>query len=289
MKKKKSQPLSAIITPLLYVPLCLPALFVFLYLANSPTLQPMRDSIFFSLLLDFVFSAVIIYFNWFRSAKIPIGGKRFSAVMILLFWLPYFIYSTQFLMIINTVFLLSFIVYILHIYLQRQKYYSVLNYEALYLGFCLFLNLENYSYVHHPTSLHFWEFALIIAIVSSIVTVILLSNRIESRKVPYPNRLFLPFLVFCTAFALMWCVACNMNYAFDRNLPIEYDTVIQEKDIKSTSRAGTRYTFFLNLDNTLIKLNVSQSEYHAYEVGDSFPLKLYQGAFDDPFYISGNQ
>jgi len=90
-------------------------------------------------------------------------------------------------------------------------------------------------------------------------------------------------------YTLMWCVACNMNYAFDRNLPIEYDTVIQEKDIKSTSRAGTRYTFFLNLDNTLIKLNVSQSEYHAYEVGDSFPLKLYQGAFDDPFYISGNQ
>jgi hypothetical protein len=60
---------------------------------------------------------------------------------------------------------------------------------------------------------------------------------------------------------------------------------IADKDIDS-SRSGTYYEFILVYEGKEIELDVSQSEYFQYEIGDSFSVDLYQGFFGDAYYIA---
>jgi hypothetical protein len=71
----------------------------------------------------------------------------------------------------------------------------------------------------------------------------------------------------------------------------EFWAEIEEKDINITHTRRTYrtdYYFYFDIDGKEVKMDVSEREYSFYEEGDYYPIRLYSGAFDDPFYFSGN-
>ena len=98
-------------------------------------------------------------------------------------------------------------------------------------------------------------------------------------------------MAFIISFLITFSIPSHLNYLFDFEEPKEFWAKIEEKDIRivHTRKRDSKYHYFyFNIDGKEIKMDVSESEYEFYEEGEYYPIKLYSGAFDDPFYFSGN-
>lgn len=82
----------------------------------------------------------------------------------------------------------------------------------------------------------------------------------------------------------------QLNYALDTTEPTEYSAVIEGKNvprlrINQKSEKGINYYFLLGVEEGSCDMKVGRSVYHSYEVGDTFSVYRYEGAFGIPFYL----
>lgn len=264
------------------------AALILLWLFNLlPALQPIRDSLAFAITGRIIISGIIVYFTWFHSSKPNLLGSIISTTVAVLFWLPLLPISNQVLMIIRIAITLAVFVYMAIMFFVMKKWFGVIIAEALLLVLLLALDMLDYEYLNNPNSFHFWLIPLILSVIMTILSIILiLLDKIDMRR---SDLIALPFIVFIAIFFISMSVICNLNYALDTNEPIEKSAIILDVDIDAGARQATTYEFYLLIDEKKIKLNVSQSEFYKYEIGDSYPVKIYKGAFNEPFYISGNR
>lgn len=186
--------------------------------------------------------------------------------------------------------LLSFIV-VLYLIL-RFAYFknedldvSVLALEAVFLWLNLIILVGKYSFVSFP-----WLFLWITIGVAAVISLLFF---LAFRKADWGKKgeaIGSIILVFFMASVTVFCSICHLNYALDFNgIAEEKWAVIVDKDIDFGGRKGiTTYDFDLVLDGEELDLKVSRSEYYSYEVGDYYPVNFYNGAFNVPFYLSGN-
>ena len=102
---------------------------------------------------------------------------------------------------------------------------------------------------------------------------------------------------------LWWCVAFvlivggvtffiangfanNLNYVCDTSAPVQYEGVILKKNMNLNPRGPDSYSFMMNMDGENVFVEVSSSMFWECEVGDTFSVAKYQGAFDKPFYLA---
>ncbi len=88
--------------------------------------------------------------------------------------------------------------------------------------------------------------------------------------------------------------AQSLNYALDTSTPTEYEYQITDKTISSghrrRGRSGSKsYYLWLETGEGEMKFSVTKGDYENYEIGDVYTVALYDGAFDEPYYISGNR
>lgn len=90
--------------------------------------------------------------------------------------------------------------------------------------------------------------------------------------------------VICAVFS--WGTIANFNYILDKSAPTEYHAEIQNKRRINKYRGGDDYEFTLTVDGKTFKLKVSSSEFDSYEIGDTYRMNRYNGAFGEPFFIA---
>ncbi len=95
------------------------------------------------------------------------------------------------------------------------------------------------------------------------------------------------FLVCCAMFAVLsWGIIANLNYVLDNSKPKEYHAEIRDKRIIDRYRGGDDYEFTVVIDGKMFKREVTSSEYNSYEIGDTYTVNRYNGAFGEPFFMA---
>ena len=59
-----------------------------------------------------------------------------------------------------------------------------------------------------------------------------------------------------------------------------------QKDLQTHSKGGTDYILVVSHNGQKMEMEVSQSEYYHYEVGDKLPVTFYEGFFKKAYYIA---
>lgn len=259
------------------------AYMAFLVLENRPELQPMRDSMLYKLLWKAAYSSVILYFAWFSKLRPERPGQLIMTLMAFAYWQILFVPSQRLLLLHITLLVFAGIGYLLWLKIQTGKNNAPLSWTTVFMG--LALMQVDYTYQDGNTGRH-WEISLLMAVLAGAAAWYLIFNGILRLKDDRMSEKVCWCVVAAgAAFALSFFTANNLNYMLDYSLPEQYSMTIAQKDIQS-SRSGTDYEFLLTYKGEEIKMDVSQSIYYQYEVGDSFPVELYQGFFGDAYYIA---
>ena len=133
------------------------------------------------------------------------------------------------------------------------------------------------------SSFPFWKFDLSLGIIIGVVLFVILINR-DKKHI---GRLLLVSVGIALLSALIVSsYTANLNYMLDSNQPVEYAATIVEKDMVTHRKAPTTYEFDLTVEGEELDLEVGFLDYNNYEVGDTYTVKKYQGAFYVPFYCA---
>ena len=124
-------------------------------------------------------------------------------------------------------------------------------------------------------------------IVSLIVFVPCLIYGIKYFKLyrDWEKLIGLPLAVLLGGFLLTWLTVASMNVYLDTSAPTYEEYVIVDKDIKAGSRQVTTYEFDVKKDDTTFTIGVSETAYYSHEANDTIKLSIYNGAFNEPYYI----
>ena len=85
-----------------------------------------------------------------------------------------------------------------------------------------------------------------------------------------------------------WPFTAHLNYALDTSDPAQYYIKIQDKELSRKWRLPDSYEFEFTVNDKTFSVDVPSSDYGKYEVGDTYLLYRYEGAFGVPFFITGN-
>lgn len=85
-----------------------------------------------------------------------------------------------------------------------------------------------------------------------------------------------------------WPFTVHLNYALDTSNPAQYYIKIQDKEFSNRWRLPDSYKFEFAVNDKPFSVDVPSSDYAKYEVGDTYLLYRYEGAFGVPFFITGN-
>ena len=81
----------------------------------------------------------------------------------------------------------------------------------------------------------------------------------------------------------------HMNFLFDNTEPKTASYVITDKRDYKPSRGGKRYYLTVDLGSEKLELLVPHAAYNEYDVGETYAIMEYRGAFDEPFYLGSEE
>lgn len=77
----------------------------------------------------------------------------------------------------------------------------------------------------------------------------------------------------------------HLNYTLDLQPPEEYSAIVEDKQHTRRRKGDDTYKFEITVDGQTIRQEVPSNEFHAYEIGDSYTVQKYGGAFGEAFYL----
>ena len=258
---------------------------VFMILEFRPELQPMRDTAAYKIIGKMVPSGMIIYFAWAAKNHPPRPGQIIMTLMAAVFWQGFIIPSMRIVLLHITVLVFSGTGYLLYLMIHEKKNNEPLMFATLFFGIMLLDFMRDYTYVDGDDSRH-WLISLVLALIAGGAACYLIFNGyIKLKDDRMSERICWCIMAVFAAYIMVWSTANNLNYMLDFSVPEQYLMTVTEKEIVS-SKNNTHYEFTLEYKETEISLNVAQSVYFQYEVGELFPVELYRGFFGDPYYIA---
>lgn len=108
----------------------------------------------------------------------------------------------------------------------------------------------------------------------------------EDREAPIIAAILILTFFFVSVFADAY--AKHFNYLLDSSEPTVYTVEIADKETHVSRHRGKRRTSYsvkVLVEGKPYSVNVSETEYNGYEIGDPYSLDLYGGAFGKPFVI----
>lgn len=255
-----------------------------LFLIASPKTLEFRKTIFFTIGIKVLVSAVILYFAFLhKSAKgLPIWGKIcmiLGAVLLFTAFLP-----------VKVSIVMSVLILVLQSVLFAFTLTTICNPAGpgvvmmLTMLKLLSVDSEGWSFVNNPGGFHFWAVALVgMAIVGFAFYEMLRRGFIKLKDNRTSGRVSIVLMAGVIAFIGTWCSVSNLNYALDTSAPQTYQTEIVGKRISS----GKNTTYYLKAQapEGELDFDVSENLYYLVETGDGGKLLKYQGAFSDPYYV----
>ena len=260
------------------------AMLVLMFLMYRPELQSMRDSLSYQIVVKMIPTGVLLFFAWVARSRPPKAGQIIMTLMAVVFWLSLIIPSRRILLLSVMILVFVGIGYLLYLWLRNGKIHKPL--LAATAFFCLMFMQFNMDYTFLDGKEHYWQISLVLAlVVGAVGCYLMMKGMIVLEDDRISEKICWCFVATFAAFVLFWTTVTNLNYLLDFSQPQQCFMTIADKDIDS-SRSGTYYEFILVYEGKEIELDVSQSEYFQYEIGDSFSVDLYQGFFGDAYYIA---
>lgn len=265
--------------------LLIAAAFLFMFVELRPELQPLRDSAAYDILFRLVISGLILYFTFFRKKK---PSRPALTALVAAAWLPWQILVLPFpKLTVACVTLLGFsgVGILVYEQIRFRKHTEPLLYVTMFVLLLTVTFAQDYTFVDVPNSFRYWQLSLLSALVCGAGAfwlvfrgILVLKDDRMSEKIAFGlGGLMLGFF-------LMYPLPQNLNYILDTSKPVYYQMPVVDKDI-NTGGKSTTYYLYLEFRGQEISMTVSQSDYYRYALGDLVPVTLYQGAFDDPYYI----
>lgn len=228
---------------------------------------------------------------WSRSGELG-RGSLFGILPLLTYaFLPIFLSSRLFLLIWLLLFLILLCYMLLPFAVPREEekksawdQLPSLMLVALFMMLGL-LRADRGTYVGNGALILF----LISLALSAVLSVILLAKVLPMIKgIGVKIVAFLLSVFFLSLMTSL--LSMTANYALDFHEPVSYDVVIEEKKYERGGRKTPgHYEFGVVVNGEEIEVKIPVSHYNAYEVGDTYTIYYYQGAFGVPFYIAENR
>lgn len=258
----------------------------YLMLSFRPEFQPLRETFGWKLAGKLALSGVILYFAWVSPGHPPRGGQIIMTLMATVFWQTMVIPSNRFVLLCMTVYVFSGIGYLLWLMITKKKSSDPLLLATVFWGIMVLSAMKDYTYVRDNGAFRYWQISLMLALAAGAAAWYLIFHGfIRLKDDRMSEKVCWCILAAFGAFALIWSTANNLNYMLDPSEPERFEMVIVDMEI-DTSGKNMDYEMTLRFGDEEIELNVSQSVYFRYEIGQTLPVELYQGFFNDPYYIN---
>ena len=259
-------------------------LFVYFML---PELSDFRNSIYGSIVYSLILVGIILCVTLSRKISMPLIGKitvwGYGLLFILLSIFDFGRIEMLFL------FIYSVINVCITIFLYQK--YGVA-YKSIWLFgvlsyFTTIVVVLRVKYLHGELNSTFLWSTIIVSIII-FVPCLIYGIRYFKLYRDWEKLIALPLVALLGGFVLTWLTVASMNVYLDTSAPTYEEYTIIDKDIKAGSRQVTTYELEVKKDDTVFTIGVSEIAYYSYEVNDTIKLSVYNGAFNEPYYIHEN-
>jgi hypothetical protein len=259
-------------------------LFVYFLL---PELSDFRNSIYGSIVYFLILVGIILCVTVSRKISMPLLGKitvwGYGLLFILLSIFDFGRIEMLFL------FIYSVINVCITIFLYQK--YGVA-YKSIWLFgvlsyFTTIVVVLRVKYLHGELNSTFLWSAILVSIII-FVPCLIYGIRYFKLYRDWEKLIGLPLAVLLGGFVLTWLTVASMNVYLDTSAPTYEEYTIIDKDVKAGSRQVTTYELEVKKDDTVFTIGVSEIAYCRHEVNDTIKLSVYNGAFNEPYYIHEN-
>ena len=258
--------------------------FGYMWLVFRPELQAMRDSILWKVAGKLILSGVVLYFAWISPGHPPKQGQLIMTLMAFVFWQRLILPSQRLLLLHITVLVFWAVGYLLYLMIRKKKNNDILTFATGFFALMLLEFMGDYVYVDGRE--HHWQLSLVLALLAGATACYLIFNgfiRLKDERMS--EKVCWCIMAAFVSLILTWATANNLNYMLDVSEPEHFEAYILDKEIDSSGK-NTEYELTVLIGDQQIRMDVSQSVYFHYEIGETLPVDLYQGFFNDPYYIN---
>ena len=249
----------------------------------TPSLSDFRNSIYGDIITFSVIGGIILFVTLSKNIDMPMLGKvtvwGFLGVLLLSAILNLGKIEALFL------FIYSIINVAVAIYLYKT---TGKEYKSIWLfGAFSYLSTATIALRAEFVQDDWWLTIVIPAIVVAVIVFIpCLIYGIEQCKYrDWDKGIGIPLLGLLGGFLLSFLTISSMNVYLDFSTPTYENFVIIDKDVDAGSRQITTYELKVQNGEVDFWLDVSEETYYNYEINDTITLSIYNGAFNEPYYI----
>ena len=244
----------------------------------------MRDSILWKVAGKLILSGVVLYFAWVSPGHPPKQGQLIMTLMAFVFWQTMILPSQRLLLLHITVLVFWAVGYLLYLMIRKKKNNDLLMFATGFFAIMLLDFMGDYVYVDGRE--HHWQISLILALLAGAAACYLMFNGfIRLKDDRMSEKVCWCIMVAFASFILIWATANNLNYMLDVSEPEHFEAYILDKEIDSSGKT-TEYEMTVVVRDQQIQMDVTQSVYFHYEIGETLPVELYEGFFNHPYYIN---
>ena len=183
----------------------------------------------------------------------------------------------------------GFVIFLVIIYFTKTKSSEISLiwiFDILYSLFVFVFGLFDYCFVESL------KYAWKVLPVLSVILGIFVTVKFYRKHTNFNGCIFYGVITTFFIFVVFFSLYVNLNYVLDFSEPQEVIVKIEEKQISRSSGSRRnisflRYYLIFYIDGEDYKLPVSYKDYQYYQIGDSYNVDMYKGAFGDSFYMSG--
>lgn len=236
-----------------------------------------------------ILCAVLIFLTWRVKKNFPLPAKMVTTGSLLFFtyfpvllsrkmWILFCVLWFVILVVIEQIFR--------HVVYKTKLNADILLAQLLYLICWLGAAVNTYGYGKN-TYVPFWQVSLVVALMFGLLQAVLAEQTEQDVKKNITKKLSVFLIYGLLSFFVVSAGVQNLNYALDVSESTRYSAVIEAKR-SHHSRKGRDYRYFrFTVNGETIELDVSASTYRTYNVGDTYNITQYQGAFGVPYYMAG--
>jgi len=263
--------------------------FGFLFLSGYPSLQSIRDSLWYDIGIFIALFIGILVVMFLKKLKTSVPTKIVLGVLFLLPAIRLLDMSVREGSNILYFYSVILVITVILVGIYRQNHSNMhLPFEKYPFIVGLFLMVISVStvtevdYVDKSQDPWLWVLILSLGITAiSIILVIRFKEDIRDRQ----NYYFIPIGALMTSFCFIYLSWSFFNYSFDQSIPTEYSAEIIDKYIDTGRSEMTSYDLTILIDGTEFKVSTSQSRYYELEMGDVIVIQRYRGAFGYEYMI----
>ena len=252
-----------------------------------PDLTDFRNSIYGSIVYFLILSGIILSVTLSRKISMPLLGKITVWVYGLLFILSSIFDFGRIEMLFFFIYTIGNVCVAIYLYKKHGiAYKSIWLFGAFSYLSTAFIVLR-VKYLHDEFTSPFMWVSIIVSIIIFVPCLIYGIKYFKSYR-DWEKLIGVPLAALLLGFVSTWLTVSSMNVYLDMSTPTYEKYIIIDKDIKAGSRKITTYEFEVKKDYIYFTIGVSETSYYSYEVNDTIRLSVYNGAFNEPYYIHEN-